>query len=95
MNVAVGLFCFLVGFALGMRAMEWVCTPPEEFATAHSSTEEWSAIRSDSGSTPQAVPNDEFSATTPRHVPWSRRKKALEQQARTKRKQIESFREIA
>lgn len=38
----------------------------------------------------------EYAVTgTPRHIPWSRRKKELEQAARQKRRQLESFREEA
>jgi hypothetical protein len=38
----------------------------------------------------------EYAVTgAPRHIPWSRRKKELEQAARQKRRQLESFREEA
>lgn len=37
----------------------------------------------------------EYAVTgSPRHIPWSRRRKELEQEARQKRRQIEQFREI-
>lgn len=36
----------------------------------------------------------EYAVTgSPRHIPWSRRRKELEQEARQKRRQLESFRE--
>jgi hypothetical protein len=42
------------------------------------------------------APRVDFAVTgTPRHIPWSRRKKELEQAARQKRRQLESLREEA
>lgn len=45
--------------------------------------------------TPDLLAGEYTVTGAPRHIPWSRRKKELEQAARQKRRQLESFREEA
>ena len=44
---------------------------------------------------PKQAPSDYAVTGTPRHIPWSRRKKELEQEARQKRRQRDEFRSQA
>lgn len=94
---AIGLFA---GFLLGTI---WALDP---FATDNTPSIDaldptlWTPVTHDfeGGKSYQETQKEvaEYAVTgTPRHIPWSRRKKELEQAARQKRRQLESFREEA
>lgn len=93
-------FGLLIGTIIGVYVPELlpdpkICTTKTDEQDLFTEHEQQPIVNEEVETEPEAVSQADGYAVsgTPRHVPWSRRKKELEASARQKRRQLESFRE--